>query len=183
MNQPITTEDQCVAFTAGFFNGLALPQWQASIAAGRMGYDADAAGDCVAASESLSCADYAALSSGGELGNTSLAGTCRPFLIAKVANDGACSQDNECTSDNCVKTSSTTDGACKAKPGAGEACSGSCVDGFYCGFATGQTTDTCIAVKANGTQCSLGEECTSAYCDTTMSPHICGTKALTCDGR
>lgn len=181
MNQPITTEDQCVAYTSAFFNGLALPQWQASIAAGRMAYDANAAGDCVAASESLSCADYAALSSG--TGNTSLAGTCRPFLIPKVANDGACSQDQECTSDNCVKTSSSMDGTCKVKPGAGEACSGSCVDGYYCGFASGQTSETCIALAANGTQCAASDECTSGYCDATVSPKVCGTQAATCDGR
>lgn len=114
MGEPVTTEAQCVAFTAGFFNGLALPQWQASIAAGRMEYDASAAGGCVSASASLSCSEYAALSSGG--GRTSLAGTCQPFLIPKVATDGACSQDDECTSDNCVKTSSSTDGTCKALP-------------------------------------------------------------------
>jgi hypothetical protein len=181
MNQPITTEQECVAFTAGFFNGLALPQWQASIAAGRMEYDASAAGECVSASASLSCADYAALSSGA--GTTSLAGTCQPFLIPKVANDGACSQDDECTSANCVTTSSSMDGACKPIPGAGEACSGSCADGYYCGFAGGQTMETCIALAANGTQCTLSDECTSGYCDATASPNVCGTKAATCDGR
>ncbi len=181
MGQPISTEDQCVAYTVAFFNGLALPQWQASIAAGRMEYDANAAGDCVAASASLSCADYGALSSGNA--NTSLAGTCRPFLIPKVANDGACSHDDECTSGNCVTTSSSMDGTCKPMPAAGEACSGSCVDGYYCGFASGQTTETCIAVEANGTQCTSSDECMSGYCDSTVAPRVCGTQALTCDGR
>jgi hypothetical protein len=178
MGQPITTEEQCVGFTAGFFNGLALPQWQASIAAGRMEYDASAAGGCVSASAALSCSEYAGLSSGA--GNTSLAGTCRPFLIPKVANDGVCSQDDECTSDNCVKTSSSMDGTCKPMPGAGEACSGDCVDGYYCGYATGQTMQTCIALKANGTQCTLDEECTTDFCDST---DVCAAKAPTCDGR
>ncbi len=181
MGQPITTEEQCVAFTAGFFNGLALPQWQASIAAGRMEYDASAAGGCVSASASLSCSEYAALSSGN--GNTSLAGTCEPFLIPKVANDGACSQDDECTSNNCVGATSSTDGACKPMPGPGEACDGSCVDGYYCGYADGQTMETCIAFKANGAQCTVSDECTSGYCDSTASPSVCGTKAPTCDGR
>jgi hypothetical protein len=179
--QPITTEEQCIKFTAGFFNGLALPHWQASIAAGRLEYDASAAGGCVAASASLSCTEYADSMSGQ--GNTSLAGTCRPFLIPKVANDGACSDDNECTSDNCVQTSSSMDGTCKPMPAAGEPCDSSCVDGYYCGYASGQTMDTCLPLKANGTQCTLSDECTSDYCDTTMSPSVCGTKARTCDGR
>ena len=176
--QPITTEEQCVKFTVGFFNGLALPQWQESIAAGRMEYDASAAGGCVAASESLSCSEYADLSSGN--GNTSLAGTCRPFLIPKVENDGACSNDNECTSDNCVQTSSNQDGACKPMPGAGEPCDSNCVDGYYCGYATGQTMDTCLPLKANGTECTLDEECMTDYCDAT---DVCSMKAPTCDGR
>jgi hypothetical protein len=181
MGAPITTFDQCVGFTAGFFNGLALPQWQASIAAGRMEYDASAAGGCVSASASLSCAEYAALSSGG--GNTSLAGTCQPFLIPKVANDGACSEDDECTSDNCVQTSSSMDGTCQALPGAGEPCDGNCIDGSYCGYASGETMETCIALVANGAPCTVDDECTSGYCDSAVSPEVCGTKAPTCDGR
>ncbi len=178
MGVPITTFDQCVGFTAGFFNMLALPQWQASIAAGRMEYDAAAAGGCVSASASLSCSEYAALSNGS--GNTSLAGTCQPFLIPKVENGGACSDDEECTSDNCVQTSSSMDGTCQAMPGAGEPCDGSCIDGYYCGFASGETTETCLALVANGAPCTLDEECMSGYCDST---DLCGTEAPTCDGR
>lgn len=181
MGQPITTQDQCVSFTAGFFNGLALPQWQASIAAGRMEYDASAAGGCVAYMNSLSCSDYAGLESGG--GNTSLAGTCRPFLIPKVANDGACMHDDECISDNCVGGSSSADGACKPMPALGEACSGSCADGSYCGYDTGTSQEKCLALKGNGTQCSQSSECMSDYCDSTVTPKVCGTKAPTCDGR
>jgi hypothetical protein len=179
--QPITTEEQCVGFTAGFFNALAVPQWQASIAAGHMEYDASAAGGCVSASANLSCADYAALSNGN--GNTSLAGTCEPFLIPKVANDGACTQDDECVSNNCVVTSSSEDGACKPLPGAGEACNGSCIDGYYCGYDSGQTMEICMALKANGTECTVSDECTSGYCDSSASPSVCGTEAPTCDGR
>ncbi len=181
MGQPITTEEQCVAFSAGFFNGLALPQWQASIAAGRMGYDASAAGGCVSASAGLSCSEYADLSSGNA--NTSLAGTCQPFLIPMVADGGACSQDDECTSDNCVGVSSSADGMCEPMPSAGEACNGSCIDGYYCGFATGDTMETCIALQASGTECTLDDECMTGYCDSTVSPHVCGTEAPSWDGR
>jgi hypothetical protein len=179
--QPITTVEQCIKFTVGFYNGLALPQWQASIDAGRMEYDASAAGGCVAASANLSCSEYADLSSGN--GNTSLAGTCRPFLIPKVADGGACSNSNECISDNCVQTSSSEDGTCKPMPGAGEQCDDNCVDGYYCGYTEGQTEYTCIPLKANGTECTLSDQCMSDHCDTTMSPSVCGSEARTCDGR
>ena len=181
MNMPITTEEQCVGFTTGFFNGFALPQWQASIAAGRMEYDASAAGGCVAAAASLSCSQYASSMSG--MNDMSFGGSCRPFLIPKVANDGACSQDDECTSDNCVTTSSTMDGACKPMPNVGEPCDSNCTKGNYCGYATGTTMKTCQALKANGTQCTTGSECTSELCDSTMSPKVCATEAPTCDGR
>ena len=179
--QPITTQEQCVKFTAGFYNGLALPQWQESIAAGRMEYDASAAGGCVAATSSLSCSEYADLSSGNK--NTSLAGTCRPFLIPKVADDGACSNSNECISDNCVKTSSTMDGTCKPMPGAGEQCDQNCVDGYYCGYTMGQTEYTCLPLKADGMPCTLSDQCMSDHCDTSMPSAVCASKARTCDGR
>src|SRR5262245_27039188 len=45
--KPITTEDQCVAFTNAFFSGLVVASYKSSIQMGRVVYDGGAAGDCI----------------------------------------------------------------------------------------------------------------------------------------
>jgi hypothetical protein len=179
--QPITTEAQCVDFANAFFTGLAVAQYKESIAKGRMEYDGAAASDCIAFLGTLSCSEY---SKGAEIAGTST--ECRPFILPKVANDGACTQDYECVSDNCegamVSTGGTsTDGACKPLPTAGEACDSECAEGSYCGYDTTTSTEKCLALKADGAQCSLDRECTSDNCDDTS--RMCVTTAPTCDGR
>lgn len=178
--EPISTEDQCVAFTNAIFSGVAVVQYKESIAMGRIEYDGAAAADCLAALENLSCAQY----STGELGG--LAPACRPFVIPKVADGGGCTHDDECTSDKCEGATSepggpSTDGMCKPKPTAGQSCEDDCADGLYCGFELPSGMEVCQATKADGMQCSLDRECTSDYCDD--ATRMCATEPPTCDGR
>jgi hypothetical protein len=175
---PVETEQQCVAFSNAVFASFAVAQYQDSIAMGRMEYDGAAAADCIAAIASLSCAAYST-------GDISVTGSnCRPFVIAKVADGGGCTQDHECTSDNCEGASTplggpNTDGVCKPIPTAGQSCEENCTSGLYCGSDLSSSMDTCRPVKADGAQCNFDDECTSDNCEMRM----CSTKLPTCDGR
>ena len=168
--QPITTEAQCVDFTSAVFTTFAIAKYQTSIEQGRMIYDAAAAGDCVAAIEDASCAEY---------GSSQLASmsACRPFLLPQVADGGGCTQDYECTSDNCEGATNpidgpSTDGACAPMPGDGEACDENCADGLYC------DGDVCAPLGAIGDACNVRSACASDYC----AANMCAEKPLTCDG-
>jgi hypothetical protein len=170
--RPITTEQDCVDFTNALFSGLAVAQYKASIEAGRVEYDGEAAADCVAAVDDVSCKDYAS----DMIDDDS---ACRPFLIPLVADGGACTQDFECKSDNCVDGAGDADGTCQALPGEGQPCDDNCADGTYCGYEN--SSEVCLALKADGAVCILDRECASDYCDDTTDQ--CGGEPLTCDGR
>lgn len=175
--QPVDSEEQCVNFANAVLTGFGINTYKASIEAGRVEYDADAAGECIAVMNELSCAQYAA-----EAIPTSPTG-CRSFLLPKVADGGACTQDYECISKNCEGASTPlgeppTEGACKPIPGEGQACDDNCTEGLFCG--SGQTGDVCQPTRADGEQCNLDEQCTSDYCDTTA--RMCAQEPVTCDG-
>jgi hypothetical protein len=171
--QPITTEAQCESFTGGLFSGFLTPEYKASIAAGRIEYDGDAAQSCLDAAANLSCSAYAMLS-----GHESV--HCdKPFIIPKVADGGACSQSYECTSNHCETGSgSGSDGTCAPLPTAGQACTSECAQGLYCGYDQTSGNEICQALKANGAMCSVGSECSSDNCTSGM----CADKAPVCDG-
>ncbi len=178
--QPITTEDQCVAFANALLTGIAVAEYKESIAAGRVEYDGAAAADCVAAMNDLSCTEYATDLS------TDMAPGCRPFLIPKVGDGGACTEGFECTSHNCVGAVDNSDGpdvdgTCQPMPTAGQECTDNCADGLYCGFDQTSSMKVCLALKADGAECNLDYECATDYCDDTL--RTCGTEPLTCDGR
>jgi hypothetical protein len=178
--QPITTEDQCVEFANALLTGVAVPEYKESIAAGRVEYDGDAAADCLAAVNALSCGDY------GSSLNSDLAPDCSPFLIPKVSDGGGCTESFECTSHNCVGATDNSDGpdvdgTCQPMPTAGQECEDNCADGLYCGFDLTSGAKVCQALKADGADCNLDYECASDHCDDTMS--VCGAGPLSCDGR
>jgi hypothetical protein len=172
--QPITTEAQCEGFTGGLFTGLLTPEYKDSIAAGRIAYDADAAGDCLDAAANLSCSAYAQLS-----GHESV--SCdKPFIIPKVADGGACAQEYECTSNNCEGASnSMANGMCKPLPTAGQDCTEHCAKGLYCGYDQTAGKEACQALKADGSSCGLDEECSSGNCN---AGSCGGAPAPVCDG-
>jgi hypothetical protein len=177
---PITTEQDCIAFGNAILTGLAVQSFKDSIALGRAEYDADAAGDCLAALSGLSCAEY-------NMGENAIASSdCRPYLLPKVGDGGACTQDFECTSNNCFgeKTSlgePSEDGTCQPLPTAGQGCDDSCADGLFCGTPPTSGTEICQPLKSNGSQCNLDRECSSDNCD--QASDMCAAKPATCDGR
>ena len=180
LNPPITTESGCVNSYQGLFQALLLPQMQASIDNGRMVYHADLAGACIDALDGLTCAEFSGFSSSS---GVAPAGCSDPFE-GLVADGDPCASDNECQSSYCEGDSSSQEGTCKQLPGDGAACPDfDCADGFWCDFATGG--GTCVATKADGTDCNGNDECQSGSCvdpdpnDTT--PGMCGTQMI-CDG-
>jgi hypothetical protein len=173
----IMTESDCFEFANALLTGLAVAQYKSSLEMGRIEYDAAAAGGCVDALEGLTCSQY------GDRALDELSSSCRPFILPKVGDGGACTQDYECTSHNCVgathePNAPDTDGACEPMPGAGEMCTDNCADGLYCGFDTTNGQQLCLALEADGAECSLDRECASEYCDDTTrqcaaEPPIC----------
>jgi hypothetical protein len=172
--QPITTEAQCEGFTGGLFTSLLTPEYKDSIAAGRIAYDADAAGACFDAAANLSCSAYAQLT-----GHESV--HCdTPFIIPKVADGGTCAQDYECTGGNCEgATNSSANGTCKPLPTEGQDCSQSCAQGLFCGYDQTAMKETCQPLEPNGTSCSGDDECTSGHC---VSSTCAAAPAPVCDG-
>jgi hypothetical protein len=166
--QPITTEMQCESFYGGLLDNYLVPDYKASIAAGRVSYNADAARACFDAFVNLGCSAYSQLS-----GAQSVACTT-PYLTPNVGDGGACAQDYECTSDYCPGGGSgaTASGTCTPKPTSGQACSGTCAQGLYC-------NGTCQALLANGQSCSSNTWCASNYCGSS----ICADRPPTCDGK
>lgn len=175
--QPITTVEQCTSLVAGLFTSFAVEDYKASIELGRAEYSADAAGSCVGQLSGLSCSQYSSLSSGGAGSDVD----CEPYIIAKVGDGGACSEDYECTSDNCEGASQDVDGACKVKPTLGQDCDQACASGSYCTYDQSAGKRICVALKPDSTACQLDSECSSDNCD--EATDTCVTPAPKCDGR
>lgn len=177
-DEPITTEEQCVDFANAFFTSFATTQHKASIEKGRIEYDGAAAAGCIAAIRGVTCAQYSA----GAIDDRPI--SCRPFLIPKVADGGACLQDYECISDNCVGESTSigedpVDGACAPMPDVGQECDDNCTDGNYCDYDQTANMDICKPLEADGAQCTFDGDCESDNCESSM----CTAKPLVCDGR
>ena len=175
--QPITTEAQCDQLIGGF-GGLISQQYQQSLSKGRIKYDADAAGSCISAIDTMSCATFSMTMNDPQV-------PCSPYITPLVASGGACGQSYECTTNNCVgattdQNGNTTDGTCQPIPTQGQPCQFTCASGLYCGFDAGTGSETCQAKKADGTTCAGNDECTSNHCDTTSN--TCMTAAAVCNG-
>ncbi len=170
------TEDDCRDQYAQTFSMLLEPVLLDSIDSDRVTYDADIAGDCIAAYRDLSCAEFAAV----RFADGPFEGCSSPF-DPQVANDAACGNDYDCTSGYCSGDSvdfqgTITYGTCITAPGLDDPCDGSdCGDGFYCNFST----FTCASPLANGTNCGSDTECDSGYCDD--STFVCADATI-CDG-
>lgn len=177
-NMPVETEEQCVELTDALIRGFLVEGLKDSIAKGRVEYSADAAGACLAVVRDLSCADYGTVS-GIELDG------CEPYITPLVDEGGACLQSYECTTGSCQGASNPfegepVDGVCARPPGAGEACDGDCVDGYFCGFDTTSGDAICIALKGEGEDCTFDSDCTSDFCD---DQNMCAAEDAMCTGR
>lgn len=167
----LTDEADCVAKLTPFLAGNTA-KYQASIAAGKLIYHADRAGDCLAAQDSSSCNVYSV----GDAPSPA----CDTTFEGLVANDAACDLDEECVSQYCegLNSQDETPGTCKTLPAIGEACpSDECATGAYCQFGS---ESECVAVKADGESCNSDEECTNG-CNFANDVGTCGTPT-SCDG-
>lgn len=177
-DMPIETEEQCFDFANALLTGFLVGELKDSIGKGRIEYSADAAGGCIAAVRDLSCSEYANVD-GAQLDG------CEPYITPLVDDGGACLQDYECTTTFCQGASNPineepTDGVCARLPGAGEECDDDCVDGFFCDFDTTSGNEICVAVKPNGEECFLDEDCASDNCDDELN--TCAEPGALCTG-
>jgi hypothetical protein len=166
----LTTTAQCETYLSGLISGFAIPQYQASIAAGRATYNGSAAEVCVDLLESATCTEFDA-----DATDTAAPSGCAGLLVAQVGSAGACTQDYECTTGYCQGAaggSTPTDGHCAAIPSMGQACESTCTIGLYCDFSS----LTCQATKADGSTCTMGNECTSGGCIDDMCGLACAAE-------
>lgn len=179
--EPIDSEEKCVELANAILSGLAIAQFQESLAKGRIEYDGTAAAACVAAVEDVSCSQYKSQVLDSD-------GGCREFVHAKVPDGGACLQDYECTSNNCVGEDTPlgephTDGACMPMPADGESCDrldDNCEGDLICDADVGTSDYSCRPARTDGTQCVVDSHCASDYCD---DDGMCAQEPVTCDGR
>jgi hypothetical protein len=163
----LTTTAQCQTYVDQLLSGFAVPQYMASVAAGRADYDPEAAGACVSLIGGQSCAEFDMSRS------PTSPGGCSRFLTPLVAVGGACSQSYECIDGYCkgaVTLPAPMDGTCAAMPAMGQACTSVCAAGLYCD----QGTATCQPLKADGAMCAAGFECSHGGCATGSCGPICG---------
>ena len=167
---PVTTEAECDTANAASAQMYTLPRLLAGLAAGRMIFDAAAAGRCANEIANLPC--------GGPAAN--VARTCEPFIIPLVAAGSGCILNEECVSGNCDQrgvTNANDDGVCSTPPTAGMPCSSVCAAGLSCEL--GGSGNACAPVAAPGEACTDGTACDTGACDTGAS-YVC---IETCTGR
>ncbi len=180
------TAEGCMAIAGGNFGANSLV---ALVKAGKVKYDATAAGKCMQAM-GANC---------GSVSKSSVqSAACKATFTGTVAEGGACSEDEECASQNCDQQESACPGKCdKARVAAGGACTlsqhceaglgcvdkkcgaqsdakvgepchnNACANGSYCAFEGGDKP-TCKAAGGADAKCNGSEACTPEfYCKKT----------------
>ena len=159
------TMSTCVTDNQFFISAL-VSEINSSQAKGRASYDAKQSGTCIDSLKAMTC-DQFKQGIGGNMA------ACMGFIMPKVAQGGACTQDFECTTDTCegATTEPPVDGMCVAAPvtaAVGQSCAvNECADGAYC-----DSTSTCQPVKGAGQTCTSDEECVNT-CNTTTGTCSC----------
>jgi hypothetical protein len=188
-SEGIGSYDECVVAISEFFDGNAA-ELEASVAAGRVTWDAALAGSCIG--------DLANTGCGGALGDS--LGACDAVLAPQVANGGACTIDFECISDVCsFATDDATEGTC-----AGSTVGGPCARSCYGEGADRDCYNTCGGELVCNTEfdgsgegvstCQVdddaaeGESCAEVFCDGDLfcnADSVCEAPrgaGATCDG-
>lgn len=129
----------------------------ASVDAGRIRYDGDAA---------RTCFDGTTCTEGPD--------ACTAILVPLVEDGGECANSAECISRNCVI--GAAGGTCQGTPGEGEACTTACASGLYCDVLN--PPSTCMPQRAPGQTCESALQCaslacTDGICEAPVSPAIC----------
>lgn len=149
-----STEAECRTNYGALFT-LLVPTVSASVAGGRVRYDADAMGRCLDALDAAGCSPSVADVS------------CEGAFVPLVRSGGACAQDMECIDSTCLGETGDVDpdGTCGAPLPNGTYCEddSDCASG-YCPF-------NCEARLPNGSTCSFDEECESDHCD--LDAYVC----------
>ncbi len=145
--------DHAVCF--GFFRNLPDPNFDASIAAGKIKYDGARAKHCYDALSTLTC-DATVQES------RVLPAACGDVFTGAGANGEACVYDVGCRSGRCNKPSCETSECCpgvcepntKSGPGATCGAARDCEDGAFCG-----TDKLCHSLLPAGSDCERDLEC------------------------
>jgi hypothetical protein len=133
-----------------------LDKFDASLAAGRLEYDPDAAEKCAADLASLDCTELT-----GNLSLATASDDCRSTFIPQVAAGEGCEIDQDCVTGYCGPSDGPLVWACATPPGLGDPCpEGDCAGNSYCK----PDNATCTEKKANGESCSHPDDCASASC-------------------
>lgn len=143
--------------------GLGAPKADlaAEVTAGRMGFDAASAQQCIDGVAAAPCSS--------SLFAPALSAQCDAMFIAKVAPGGSCFDDEECVGGYC-EAGATCPSKCKALAAAGADCSSTrCAKNLFCDT----NTRKCTALKANGAECTSDTECQSAQCPSDASTRHC----------
>ncbi len=164
---PYESEEACR--TTGAAYGPALTRGiSESIEAGRVSYDAAAAGRCIDSMRAASCTEY---QTGSRTG-------CDDVLEPLVPVGGACLESSECIAGYCDGTDESVEppvlGVCEARRENGAECiqDNQCTSDF-CDYDLG----TCSALHADGEPCSYDDDCASDYCN---DEGTCGQPATEC---
>lgn len=178
IDPPIDSIEACNDFYGGLLTALFVPVIRDGQEAGRLIYHPDRAGECLDVVTEMSCAEFAAVRSSESFGG------CQSPVEPLVEDGGTCFSDDECLSGYC-DDSGEDDGVCAELPGEGEACTGDCADGFYCGFDQETFEQVCQPLLADGSECDVDGACLSGTCSggdpQAGTPDTC-TRVMTCDG-
>jgi hypothetical protein len=158
---------------------FSMLQDTADVGTGKIIYNGEAAGGCLAAIESLGC------NFSDQSGVSALEKSCDAIETGTVANGGACFNGDECVSRSCNLSACSAPtccaGTCQAQVASGGDCSAGgsvCVDGTFCRFGATGTSATCTPLVAAGQPCNsasdlcaLGTVCNA---DPTTGSGTCG---------
>ncbi len=146
------TAPQCTQIVDGLYTWIVAPIYRHSFSRGRIRFDGQAAETRLAALEHASCVELDTFSGPS------------PYIAGTVPLGGACMDDHECGSRNCMGAEflrddmdRSKDGTCRPIPANGEPCAHACQHGSYC-------DDVCKPAKPNGETCINPDECASEAC-------------------
>lgn len=167
---PVTDEASCRVAMTEFYQGLV--GGDPAVASGRIRYDAEVAGTCVAAVRGATCGTSSQV----------FRDRCDAVFVGAVGAGGACADNDECAAGLCDRAAGAAEGTCATPPTAGMACvDEACADSAYCELQPTTGQYQCVAKRADGGLCASGLECVSGYCD---DAGRCGARpvSMSCDG-
>jgi hypothetical protein len=152
---PYESEEACRTSSAALVS-LLVDSISESVNAGRIAYDADAAGSCMQQIEGASCAEYSSFQEGGP---------CDSVIRPLVPVGGACAQNSECINGHCEGADGDAAlGVCEAFAVNGAPCeTDSDCSSDFCGYAA--DGDKCAPKQPAGEPCGYDDQCASDYCD------------------